>query len=240
MSLDAAACAPAVASLGDEAAEPAPAPMSEAELSALMCSRICHDLISPVGAVGNGVELMQEIAPEMTEELGLIGDSARAAAAALEFHRIAFGAAAPGERIAVQRLRRIVEERFARDRARIEWDCGASEAEAGRAAARLLFDMLLVAVGALPRGGRITVTAEFAPGGAASLAVTAGGGPTRLPENARAWLDGAPAPRPAPAEVHYPLTRINALACGARLSHEASAESLALRAEVPAESSPAG
>ena len=63
-----------------------------AEFGAMLCSRICHDLISPVGAIGNGVELLQELDRGASEgaELQLIGHSAQMASASLQFLRIAF------------------------------------------------------------------------------------------------------------------------------------------------------
>lgn len=63
------------------------------EIAALLSARICHDLVSPVGAVVNGVGLVQEIAgPSLTEELAMIGQSAGRASSLLQFYRIAFGA----------------------------------------------------------------------------------------------------------------------------------------------------
>ncbi len=209
---------------------------NDADLGALLCSRICHDLISPVGAVGNGVELMQEIAPEMSEEMGLIGDSARAAAAVLEFHRIAFGAAAAGERIGVSRLRRIAGARFARERAALDWPEAETGAQASRAAGRLLFDMLLVCAGALPRGGDLRVRARFGASGAADLEVIAQSDALRMTDAARAWLDGtAAAQTPTAGEVHLPVTRLNAQACGAALTTTIGDAEVRLKAHVPSD-----
>ena len=75
---------------------PVDAKLSDLDLAALLCSRVCHDVISPVGAIANGLELIDD--PEMDEEtkqtaLDMVRSSARTAAAKLKFCRIAFGAA---------------------------------------------------------------------------------------------------------------------------------------------------
>src|SRR4028119_1136396 len=77
---------------GDEASGAA---MNAVDLASLLCSRLCHDLMSPVGALNNGIELMaDEHDPEMREKcLELLGESARASANKLKFFRLAFGAA---------------------------------------------------------------------------------------------------------------------------------------------------
>ena len=69
--------------------------MNAVDLASLLCSRLCHDLMSPVGALNNGIELMaDEQDPEMRDKcLELLGDSARASANKLKFFRLAFGAA---------------------------------------------------------------------------------------------------------------------------------------------------
>src|SRR3954469_9404687 len=73
---------------------PSLAPMNAVDLASLLCSRLCHDLMSPVGALNNGIELMaDEQDPEMRERcLELLSDSAKATANKLKFFRLAFGA----------------------------------------------------------------------------------------------------------------------------------------------------
>ena len=65
------------------------------DLAALLCSRVCHDLISPAGAIVNGLEVLEESKDEETKTfaLDLIKKSARTASARLQFCRLAFGAA---------------------------------------------------------------------------------------------------------------------------------------------------
>ena len=69
--------------------------MNAVDLASLLCSRLCHDLMSPVGALNNGIELMaDEQDPEMRDRcVELLADSAKATANKLKFFRLAFGAA---------------------------------------------------------------------------------------------------------------------------------------------------
>src|SRR5687767_6415518 len=84
--------ASACAGIADAASN---AGMKAADLASLLCSRLCHDLMSPVGALNNGIELMaDESDPDMRDKcLELLGESARASANKLKFFRLAFGAA---------------------------------------------------------------------------------------------------------------------------------------------------
>ena len=82
--------------IGDEPPAP-PAPAGAPDLPALLASRLCHDLISPVGAIGNGLDLVAEIgiSPAVSEEIAMVADSAARASALLQFYRLAFGRADP-------------------------------------------------------------------------------------------------------------------------------------------------
>ena len=62
-------------------------------IAELLCSRLCHDLVSPIGAVNNGVELMEEFGGASDEAMALIGASGKQAARRLQYYRIAFGLA---------------------------------------------------------------------------------------------------------------------------------------------------
>lgn len=125
--------------------------MTGAELSALVSTRICHDLISPIGAISNGVELLGETAGNASPELGLIGDSVNSAAARLRFFRLAFGAAQPGTRVALSDLRDGVDALLSGGRTQIRID--AQEVQLPRLTAKLLLLALLCQEMALPLGG---------------------------------------------------------------------------------------
>ncbi|MEA1937564.1 MAG: histidine phosphotransferase family protein [Pseudomonadota bacterium] len=86
----------------------------------MICSRICHDLVSPVGAINNGIELIEDIGDEVTEEAhGLIADSARQAAHRLAMFRLAFGAGSSGANMAAVRV--ILGDYFAGGRITLDW-----------------------------------------------------------------------------------------------------------------------
>lgn len=144
----------------------------------LLCSRLCHELVNPVGAIANGVELVGELEGGAdSEALTLIGASAKAASARLQFYRRAYGLAA-GTRAdltlaeAVALAGSVVET----GRVRLDWPEAGSHAECrlDHRALKLLLNLLVLAAEALPRGGRIGLV--LAPGGAGmEVAISAEG-----------------------------------------------------------------
>ena len=136
--------------------------MNAVDLASLLCSRLCHDLMSPVGALNNGIELLaDEQDPDMREKcLELLADSARASANKLKFFRLAFGAGGGfGEEIDTAEAHAALEGVFGAER-RIElgWMVGGGKLPKG--AVKLLLNVALLAGDALVRGGRLDVGAE--------------------------------------------------------------------------------
>jgi histidine phosphotransferase ChpT len=152
--------------------------MEEIRLAALLCSRLCHDLIGPIGAVSNGVELLyEETDPEMRRQaLDLVAMSAGEAAHRIEFYRVAFGAASGlGGDIEANEVRRIACALFEHGRVRLDWPEHPDPSmflaiEVGK----LALNMILLAAGTLPRGGIVTVALGEA-GEALELLVSAAG-----------------------------------------------------------------
>jgi histidine phosphotransferase ChpT len=180
--------------------------MNPVELASLLCSRLCHDLMSPVGALNNGIELLaDETDPDMREKcLSLLSDSARASANKLKFFRLAFGAAGGfGEEIGTQDARSALEGLFADGKVTLGWEV--REDKLPKDAIKLLLILAMLAGDALVRGGRLDVGAE-ARGGELEIAVraegprilldpvlretlaTGGSGGTVEPRAAGAWL----------------------------------------------------
>ncbi len=136
--------------------------MNAIDLASLLCSRLCHDLLSPVGALNNGLELMaDEQDPEMRERcLELLAESAKASASKLKFFRLAFGAAGGfGDMIDTREAKAALDGLFGADK-RVELGWMVEDDELPKGAVKLLLNLALIAGDALVRGGRLDVGAE--------------------------------------------------------------------------------
>ena len=132
------------------------------DFASLLCSRLCHDLLSPVGALNNGLELLaDETDPEMRAQcIELLGDSARASANKLKFFRLAFGAAGGfGDSIDTREAKAAIEGLFGKD-GRIELGWMVEGATLSKSAIKVLLCLALMGGDALVRGGRLDVGAE--------------------------------------------------------------------------------
>lgn len=137
---------------------------TDLRLAELLASRLCHDLVGPISAISNGMELLEEGVSELDEEAKrLVGDSAAQAAAILQFFRVAFGfSAAPSDSSA--ELEELVAAFLAPRKATLTWSVpGALELPAGWG--KLLMNMAALASEALPLGGRVEATATSVGGG---------------------------------------------------------------------------
>ena len=136
--------------------------MNATDLASLLCSRLCHDLLSPVGALNNGLELMtDEQDPAMRERcLELLNESAKASANKLKFFRLAFGAAGGfGETIDTHEAHAALAGLFGPEkRLELGWIVAGDALPKG--AVKLLLNLALIAGDALVRGGRLDVGAE--------------------------------------------------------------------------------
>lgn len=127
------------------------------DLAALIASRICHDLISPIGAIGNGVELLAMDAGTQRPEIALIAESVANANARIRFFRISFGAASTDQRIARAEVMSILTDLTRGGRISYAWT---SAADLSRREVRLAFLLLQCLETALAYGGKVTVTRE--------------------------------------------------------------------------------
>jgi histidine phosphotransferase ChpT len=188
--------------------------MNAVDLASLLCSRLCHDLMSPVGALNNGIELLaDEQDPDMRGKcLELLADSARASANKLKFFRLAFGAAGGfGEDVDTHEAEAALAGVFGTER-RIELGWVVSDGKLPKGAVKLLLNLALLAGDALVRGGRLDVGAESRDG-EIELAVRA--------EGPRILLD--PALRDMLASGATGAT-VEPRAAGAWLAHSLAAE----------------
>jgi histidine phosphotransferase ChpT len=165
-------------------------PIEALDLAALLCSRVCHDLISPVGAIVNGLEVLEEEKDEATKEfaLDLIKKSARTASAKLQFCRIAFGAAgSAGAQIDVGDAETIARGFLEDDKTKLAWNLPRALSPKNRV--KLLLNMLVIAGQAIPRGGRISVD-PVGSGESMGFKVTAAGTNAKVPPAVPALLTG--------------------------------------------------
>lgn len=141
--------------------------ISPAEFASLMCSRLCHDLLSPVGALNNGLELLaDETDPDMRARcLELLTDSARASANKLKFFRLAFGAAGGfGDSIDTREARAALEGLFG-DHHKVKLGWMVEAPALPKPAVKVLLNLALIAGDALVRGGQLDVGAEVTASG---------------------------------------------------------------------------
>lgn len=167
-----------------------PAELASDELAALLCARLCHDLVSPVSALGAALSVLDDKdSSDMHEDaMELVRESSRQAQAKLEFARLAFGAggSAPAT-LDTRELQRLTEAMFSASKPDIVWKVEAIGLE--KAPSRLLLNLCIMGVDAAPRGGTVTVEATET-GGNARLRVVSEGRRARIEEAAAIALDG--------------------------------------------------
>ena len=161
--------------------------LSDLDLAALLCSRVCHDLVSPVGAIANGLEMMDEEDDQEMHRLALelVRRSARQASAKLQFCRLAFGAAGgAGSLLDVGEAGDIARLFVAEEKVKLDWLAPRTARDKNEV--KLLLNLMLLAIAAVPRGGSVAIDATDA-----LLSATAVGDGARLADKTKAVLDRA-------------------------------------------------
>lgn len=175
--------------------------VSGANLASLVAARLCHDLVSPLGAIGNGVELLEMSGdyPGLANspELTLIGESVRSARSRVRYYRMAFGYAPADQRVAVAEITQLAQDYARNARLTVEVEGGG---DASRIEARMLLLALMCMDSAMPWGGKVIMARKgqgWRLGGQASR--------TRPEPSLWRWLEAAQTPNtsPAPSEVHF-------------------------------------
>jgi histidine phosphotransferase ChpT len=167
------------------------ATIGDLELAALISSRICHDVISPVGAIANGLEMLGEEQDESMREqtMDLIRKSARQASAKLQFARLAFGAAgSAGAEIDLRDAERVARDFVQGGKHTLSWQ--GPPVTIPKNKVKLLLNLLALGVVALPRGGTVNVEIK-GEGPQVAFRVLAQGEPARLSEQVTGLLAGA-------------------------------------------------
>ncbi len=198
------------------------------DLAALLCSRLCHDLISPVGAIVNGVEVLDEDKDEETRTfaLDLIRKSAGQASARLQFCRLAFGAAGSARaQIETGDAEKAARGLFEDDKLKITWNLPRELKPKNEV--KLLLNMMLVAAGSVPRGGTVSVDPNA---GGPGFRITASGPNARVTPATAELLVGSPT-QPVDAHGIQPFyTGILARECGLAVSAAAEGETVIVAA----------
>ena len=164
---------------------------SAAELAALLCSRVCHDIAGPTSAMGAALSVLDdESATDMRHDaIDLLRTGAVSIRNKLEYARVCFGAGGSrGGEMALDEIKGLVGPMFADARPEIVWknEGGAID----QTAARILLNLIWLAVESVPRGGTVTIEATSSGDGGARLRIVAAGPRIRLDEGHRSALEG--------------------------------------------------
>ncbi len=168
------------------------------DLAQLVGSRLCHDLVNPISAISNGLELLSLSGTAPSPELQLIGDAVNEALARIRFFRIAFGAAKSSDTISAREAGDVLSQIYGSGRLKVIWQ---APGDLSRADVKMAFLMLNCAETALPLGGDITIAFE-------NGAWTLTGSGRRLIVEAELWEalnDPSVALAPPPGRVQFAL-----------------------------------
>lgn len=201
-------------------AAPVPVSLEPLDLAALLCSRVCHDLISPVGAIVNGMEVLEETNDEGTKTfaLDLIKKSATQASAKLQFCRIAFGAAgSAGSELDTGDAESVSRGFLEDDKIKLDWKLPRQLLPKNQV--KLLLNLLLLAGQFIPRGGVVTIegAAEGADGG---FRITVVGQNPRVGASVPALVTGEVAGSVDAHAIQPFYAGLLARACGLRIGIE--------------------
>ena len=198
------------------------------DLAALLCSRVCHDLISPTGAIVNGLEVLEENGSDeetKTFALDLIKKSAKTASARLQFCRLAFGAAGSANAQIDLGDAQIMARAFIEDeKTTLAWNLPRVLLPKNRV--KLLLNMLIIAGQTIPRGGALTVDPVGA-GESIGFRITARGISLRIPQAVPALLEGTSENGSVDAHAIQPFyTGLLARACGVKVELRAEGDAI--------------
>jgi histidine phosphotransferase ChpT len=202
------------------------------DLAALLCSRVCHDLISPAGAIVNGLEVLEDKASDeetKTFALDLIKKSAKTASARLQFCRLAFGAAgSAGAQIDLGDAQAMARGFIEDDKTKLTWNLAHVLLPKNRV--KLLLNMLIIAGQTIPRGGMLTVD-PIREGETMSFRISASGLNARIPQAVPALLEGTSESGSVDAHAIQPFyAGLLARACGLKVSLEAEGDAIIIAA----------
>jgi histidine phosphotransferase ChpT len=196
-------------------------PNNDPDLAALIGSRICHDLISPIGAINNGLELLGMAGATSGPELSLISESVGNASARIRFFRLAFGAASTQE-ISRREILSVLDDNTRGSKLRVVWDC---DGGAQRADVRLVFLAEQCLESAMPYGGQIAISND-----ANGWCVRGTSDKFKVDEGLWTMLaDGNIHTDITPAQVHFALLAVHCREERRRLQSRLSEDEIVIR-----------
>lgn len=201
------------------------------DLAALLCSRVCHDVISPVGAIVNALEVLEEDDPSMRDfALELIKKSARNASARLQFARLAFGAAgSAGAMIDLGDAGNVANGFLNDEKLSLDWE--APRALLPKNQVKLLLNLLVLAAQSVPRGGKLVSRASV-EGEQGRFQISATGSHARIPAHAEELLAGRSETGAIDAHAVQPLyTGMVARAAGMTITFAIEGETVTIEAQ---------
>jgi histidine phosphotransferase ChpT len=198
------------------------------DLAALLCSRVCHDLISPAGAIVNGLEVLEDKASDeetKTFALDLIKKSAKTASARLQFCRLAFGAAgSAGAQIDLGDAQTMARGFLEDEKTKLTWNLARVLLPKNRV--KLLLNLLIIAGQTIPRGGTLTVD-PIGEGEAMGFRIKAAGINARIPQAVPGLLEGTYESGSVDAHAIQPFyTGLLARACNLKVGVEPEGDAI--------------
>lgn len=201
----------------------------------LTCSRLCHDLISPITAVNNGMELLSDSPADIIDEIkDLLSNSAGEASRRLQFYRIAFGlGGSDSAPIGLEEAGRLAQGLLDGGKIQLDWPSGNGLPDIGKPATKVLLNALLMGIDALPRGGKITIAVKN--GSDISFQVDAEGKGARIKEECELALSNDISPNDlTPRSVQAYLTKqLVELANGSLQAEQRGEDSVSVAVNLP-------
>lgn len=201
----------------------------------LLASRLCHDLVGPIGAVHNGLEVLAEEDPDMHEEaFQLVQSSARQASDALKFYRPAYGMSGNSVGSDYSELRDWTAALLSHTKIDLDWRVATAPMGAPGGLGKLLLNMIVLAKDSLPRGGKISVTCDAGPGRIDAIVSASGPGCELHKDSKPGLAEPVNLDDLEPRGAHSYFTKLLAQRLGGELSVSAPApESLGIGVSIP-------
>ena len=203
--------------------------VSALDLAALLASKVCHDIISPVGAIANGLEVLEEGDADMKGfAMDLITSSSQTAARKLKFARIAFGAGgSAGAAIDTGEAEEVARGFMASEKADISWS--GDRMLVPKTRVKLLLNLVFLAAHCVPRGGTIGVAIEGRDENA-TFTLRCAGPRARVPKDLTDLMSGASDEEPTASNVQPLYTLLLAEEAGLKVTAELDGDDVVLTA----------